>query len=53
MSSDLRISTHCSLGSFLGSYTMSAPLPVFWSENIDDKGRTYYCNHHTRETTWQ
>ncbi|CAN0280138.1 unnamed protein product [Scytosiphon promiscuus] len=32
---------------------MSAPLPPYWSEEIDDKGRTYYSNHRTRETVWQ
>ncbi|CAN0208347.1 unnamed protein product [Scytosiphon promiscuus] len=32
---------------------MSAPLPDFWSEEVDSKGRTYYSNHRTRETTWQ
>lgn len=32
---------------------MSAPLPAFWSEEKDPKGRTYYSNHATQETTWE
>eukprot|EP00752_Nemacystus_decipiens_P010777 g9586.t1 len=32
---------------------MSAPLPTSWSEEKDPKGRIYYSNHRTRETTWE
>eukprot|EP00903_Cladosiphon_okamuranus_P016234 g14976.t1 len=32
---------------------MSAQLPPFWSEEKDSKGRTYYSNHETKQTTWE
>ncbi|CAM9116301.1 unnamed protein product [Ectocarpus fasciculatus] len=32
---------------------MSAPLPDFWTEEKDAKGRTYFSNHRTQETTWK
>lgn len=33
---------------------MSAPpLPDFWTEEKDAKGRTYFSNHRTQETTWE
>ncbi|CAM9120709.1 unnamed protein product [Ectocarpus sp. 12 AP-2014] len=33
---------------------MSAPpLPDFWTEEKDSKGRTYFSNHRTQETTWE
>jgi len=32
---------------------MSAPLPEFWTEQVDGKGRTYYSNHKTQTTTWE
>lgn len=32
---------------------MATPLPPFWSEEKDPRGRTYYSNHQTRETTWE
>lgn len=32
---------------------MSAPLPEFWTQDMDSRGRTYYSNHRTRQTTWE
>lgn len=29
------------------------PLPAPWTEEKDLKGRTYYSNHATKETTWE
>lgn len=31
---------------------MSAPLPDFWSEKKDPRGKTYYSNRQTRKTSW-
>ena len=29
------------------------PLPPGWEKQSDPKGRVYYVNHNTRQTTWQ
>lgn len=34
-------------------FIMLAPLPAPWTEEKDLKGRTYYSNHATKETTWE